>query len=408
MAPLLLLALLPFADFNLAEHERPRVLALAEAAQAGSPATITSVTNPRSAGGPHDFSSDADYFWPDPANPGGPYVARDGMSNPENFNAHRLLMIDMAGKVGALAAAYKITRDDRYAATAVRHLRAWFVDPATRMHPSLLYAQAVRGVSTGRRIGLIDTLPLVEPALAVVALRGSPCLTPELDAAITGWFREYLHWLRTHPFGIEESNSLTNHSTCWSLQVTCFALVTGDGSVLAECRRRLKEFHLSVQMAPDGSFSDEVRRTKPYGYSIFHLDVMTALATLLSTPDEDLVQFHLPDGRGLVRGIEWLAPFITDKEAWLKSVRRPPKGRATAGPDDPLVKPDVMQWENWPVRQPFLLFGARSTGRRDWLTTWQRLDPDPQVGEIIRNFPIRQPLLWLDLPPPQPEAHRPR
>lgn len=399
MLPLLLLALVPFADFNLAEHERPRVRTLAETALTGEPATITSVTNPRSAGGCHDFSSDADYFWPDPANPAGPYLARDGMSNPENFNAHRQLMVDMAGKVGALAAAYKLTGEDRYAAGAVRHLRAWFVDPATRMNPTLLYAQAVRGVSTGRRIGLIDTLPLIEPALAVVALRGSPALTPGLDTAITTWFGDYLHWLRTHPFGLEESNSLTNHSTCWSLQVACFAKVTGDEAALAECRRRLKEFHLVVQMAPNGSFSDEVRRTKPYGYSIFHLDVMVALAHLISTPDEDLVQFRLPDGRGLVRGIEWLAPFIKDKDAWLKTVRRPPKGQSLAGPTDPLVKPDVMKWEYWPVRQPFLLFGALSTGRREWLSTWQGLDPDPKVGEIIRNFPIRQPVLWLDLTP---------
>jgi len=394
----LLIAVAGLAGFNLAEHELPRVRQLADAAEADVPVTITSIANPRSAGGPHDFSSDADYFWPNPADPGGPYLPHDGRSNPGNFNEHRRLLMDMAGKVGALAAAYKVTREERYARAAVRHLVAWFVDPATAMAPRLLYAQAVRGVSTGRRIGLIDSLPLVEPALAVVALRGSAALTPETDAAITAWFREYLHWLRTHPFGIEESNSITNHSTCWSLQVACFAHVTGDVEVLAECRRRLKEYHLPKQMAANGSFADELRRTKPYSYSLFHLDMMSALAVVISTPEEDLIRFRLPDGRGLVAGMEWLTPFVADKGAWLATVRPPPRGAMLGAPDGPLVKPDVMYWDRWPVRHPYLLFGALATGRSDWLDLWRRLDPGPRTFEVIRNLPIRQPLLWLDLP----------
>jgi len=40
-------------------------------------------------------------------------------------------------------------------------------------------------------------------------------------------------------------------------------------------------------------------------------------------------------------------------------------------------------------------FGAVNAGREDWLATWQKLDPDPQVEEIRRNLPIRQPVLWL-------------
>ena len=35
---------------------------------------------------PHDYFSEGDYWWPDPKNPGGPYIRRDGFSNPANFN----------------------------------------------------------------------------------------------------------------------------------------------------------------------------------------------------------------------------------------------------------------------------------------------------------------------------------
>lgn len=383
-------------DFDLQAFERPRIVHIAEAALSTEPRSITTARNPRSAGGPNDFSSEGDYWWPDPANPAGPYIQRDGMTNPDNFIAHRQLLLGFGRDFGALAAAWRVTGDERFAAAAVRHAHRWFVDPATRMNPSLLYSQAIKGRSTGRSIGVIDTLHLAEVALGIEALRGSQALTPAVDAALTGWFRDYLHWLRTHPYGIDEGNAKNNHGTCAWLQLACFARLTGDQAVLAESRTRLKEVLLPGQMAADGSFPEELRRTKPYGYAIFNLDVMTALAAVLSTPEENLMNWSLPDGRNLAKGVAWLAPFIADKNLWLQTVHRSSPGSdGAARPTGERVKPDVMYWDDWPVRQPALLFGALATGRRDWLELWQRLEPDPQVEEIRRNFPIRNPVLWV-------------
>ena len=369
-------ALLALPHFDLAAYERPRVVAQAEAALAVRPRTVTSARNPRSAGGLHDFSSEGDYWWPDPRNPGGPYVQRDGLTNPDNFVAHRQALLAFGRAFDALAAAYQLTRDEKFATAAVAHLHAWFVDPATRMNPSLLHAQAIKGLNTGRSIGVIDTVHLAEVALGVEALRGSPALTKAEEAAVTGWFRDYLAWLTTHPYGVEESNAKNNHGTCAWLQIACFARLTGDAEKLAAARTRLKRVLLPNQMAADGSFPEELRRTKPYGYSIFNLDAMTALAVVGSTRDENLMTWALPDGRNLVRGVAWLAPFLEDKNRWPKP-------------------PDVMHGSDWPVRQPSLIFGALAAGREDWLATWQRLDPDPAVEEVRRNFPIRQPVLWV-------------
>jgi len=383
-------------DFDLQAFERPRIIHLAEAVLAGEPRSITSAINPRSAGGPHDFSSEGDYWWPDPAKPDGPYLQRDGLTNPDNFVAHRQLLLGFARDFGALAAAWRVSGEERFAAAAVRHAHAWFVAPATRMNPSLPYSQAVKGRNTGRSIGVIDTLHLAEVALGIEALRNSKALTPAEDAALTGWFRDYLRWMRTHPYGIEESNARNNHGTCAWLQIACFAKLTGDQVALAECRIRLKEVLLPGQMAADGSFPEELRRTKPYGYSIFNLDVMAALAVVCSTPGEDLLTWSLPDGRSLVKGVGWLAPFIADKDLWLKTVHQTASGSSgDARRTSELVHPDVMHWDNWPVRQPCLIFGALATGRRDWLELWQQLDADPSDEEIRRNFPIRNPVLWV-------------
>jgi hypothetical protein len=373
---LALFALLTLPGFDLAASERPRLVELAKSSLTAEPATIVTAKNPRSAGGLHDFSSEGDYWWPDPKNPGGPYVQRDGLTNPDNFVAHRQLLLAFVRHFGVLTAAYKVTGDERYAAAAAKHLHAWFVDPATKMNPNLLYSQAIKGLNTGRAVGVIDTVHLAEVALGTEALRRSKAFSKDDEAAVTAWFRDYLKWITTHPYGVDESKAKNNHGTCWTLQAACFARLVGDQVVLAECRRRLTEVHLPNQMASDGSFPEELRRTKPYGYSIFNLDVMTALAVVLSTEQDNLMKFTLPDGRSLVKGVEYLAPFIADKTKWPKA-------------------PDAMYWDNWPVRQPFLLFGALAAGRKDWLELWEKLEPDPTVEEIRRNYPIRQPVLWL-------------
>jgi hypothetical protein len=249
------------------------------------------------------------------------------------------------------------------------------------MNPNLQYSQAIRGLNTGRGIGVIDTVHFAEVARGIEALRGSQSLTPADDAAVTGWFRDYLHWMRTSAYGIEESKRANNHGTCWVLQAAAFAQLVGDQEELSACRDRFERDLLPNQMAHDGSFPLELARTKPYGYSIFDLDVMTALAQLLSRPGDNLVAFSLPDGRSLVKGVAFLAPYLADKAKWPKP-------------------PDAMYWDNWPVRQPSLVFGALAAGRGDWIEVWKKLDPDPVVEEVRRNFPVRQPVLWVDGPLP--------
>src|SRR5450432_1875442 len=130
------------AKLDLAAIERPRVLKAANKYLGEAPVTVTAAGSPRSAGGKHDFFSEGDYWWPDPQNPDGPYIQRDGMSNPDNFVEHRRAMIRLSLIVPALAAAHKITGEPKYRDHAARHLRAWFIDEPTRMNPNLQYAQA--------------------------------------------------------------------------------------------------------------------------------------------------------------------------------------------------------------------------------------------------------------------------
>ncbi|HEY9500008.1 MAG TPA: alginate lyase family protein [Pyrinomonadaceae bacterium] len=365
----------PGSNFDVEKFDRARVLRAANQYLKEQPITITASSSSRSAGGPHDFFSEGDYWWPDPQNPTGPYIQRDGMTNPDNFVEHRRYLMRLSVQVPALAAAWKLTKDERYATHAVKHLRAWFVDKDTRMNPNLQYAQAIHGRFTGRGIGIIDTIHLVEVARAVAVLKDSSSLKMSDLGGVMQWFNDYLLWLTTSKNGIEEREAKNNHGTCWVMQVAAFSQLVGNQELLEYCRNRFKTVLVPNQIAADGSFPEELRRTKPYGYSLFNLEALATICQILSTGKDNLWTFALPDGRGVGRALAYMFPYIKDKKSW------------------PL-QPDVMYDADWPMRQTSLLFGGKALDHFEYIAVWKMLPPDSRVDEVIRNFFIRQPILW--------------
>jgi len=360
----------------VAALDRTRILAAADRYLAEQPVTVTSARCERSAGDLHDYYSEGDYWWPDPKNPNGPYIQRDGFSNPKNFNDHRQAMVRLSLIVPALTAAWELTGKKKYADHAGRHLRAWFVDPATRMNANLQYAQAIFGLNKGRGIGIIDTLHLVEPARAAALLMASDLL--QEGKKIQAWFVQYLEWMRTSANGQSERDAKNNHGSCWVMQAGEFARFTGNAEVMEWCRDRFRSVLVPDQIAVDGSLPRELARTKPYSYCLFNLDVLCTICQTLSTDKdkESLWTFAMPDGQGIRKAVEFMYPFIKDKTTWP-------------------YKHDVEHWDDFPVRQPGLLFACVAYRQQDYIAVWKRLNPDPVVPEVIRNFPVRQPLLWM-------------
>ena len=369
----------PNLSFNdgVKEVLRKQILEKAEWALQQQPVTVTAETSSRSAGGKHDFYSEGDYWWPNPISIDSPYIQKDGMTNPENFVAHRHAMIRLSEITGSLASAYILTGDEKYVQHAMLHCKAWFTDTATMMHPHLLYAQAIKGRFTGRGIGVIDAIQLMEVAQGLSVVQDAKAMHKTTLAGIKKWFDQFLQWLTTHKYGRDEMNAANNHGTCWVMQVAAFAKFTGNDTLMKFCSDRYKNVLLPNQMAADGSFPQELRRTKPYGYSIFNLDAMATICQTLSSEKDNLWNYQTADGRSIKKGIEYLYPFIAEKNKWL-------------------LKPDVMYWENWPVAQPFLFFGANAYNNTAWFDTWKKLDHSPTIEEVIRNLPVRNPLIWMN------------
>jgi hypothetical protein len=274
--------------------------------------------------------------------------------------------------VPALTAAWVLTGNKRFADRACDHLRAWFVNPETRMNPNLQYAQAIQGVSTGRSIGIIDTLHLVEVA------RAASLLAPQMkdSAAVKAWFSSYLDWLSNSDRGKSERDTKNNHAMCWALQAAEYARLVGNDATRQDIYRRYREILLPNQLALDGAFPLELARTKPYSYSIFNFDVMAGLCQSLVGLAPDPPTFQLADGRGLSKAAQFIYPYVRDKSAWKWAK-------------------DVEHFDALPVRSPGLLFAGIACREQRYIDLWKTLNPDPTDKEIIRNYPIRQPLLWV-------------
>jgi hypothetical protein len=364
---------------EIEQIDRERILRAANGYLAQQPVTVTTASSSRSKGGKHDYFSEGDYWWPDPKNPAGPYIRRDGYSNPQNFNDHREALIRLSLIVPALTAAWLITKEKRFAMHAAVHLRAWFLDSATRMNPSLDYAQAIWGVSPGRDTGIIDTLHLVEVSRAARHPEDAKVMTDAESAGVREWFTQYMLWMLTSKNGQEEEAAKNNHGTCWVVQVTAFAAFTGDEHAMSLCRERYREHLLPDQLATDGSFPLELARTKPYSYSLFDLDMLAMVCLIASAggnSTDDLWQYKLPNGNCYQKAVEFMFPFIKNKSKWP-------------------YPHDVEYFDDLPNRQPSLLFAGLAYREPKYVALWRTLPPDPKTAEIIRNFPIRQPVLWV-------------
>jgi len=288
-----------------------------EALKAG-PYSVMSKDRLPPSGDKHDFMSQAPYFWPDTNAPDGrPYVRRDGERNPEIYNlSDRRNLGRMIGAVETLAIAYFFTTNEAYAEKAAALLRAWFLDPATRMNPNFEYAQAVPGANTGRGTGLIETAGLTSLVDGVGLLADSQAWTKSDQAGLQDWFSHFLQWMEESKNGRAEAAAKNNHGSYYDLQVVCYSLFLGKTNQARHILEEVKQKRISRQIEPDGRQPLELERTRAWSYSIFNLRALFSLATVGERAGVDLWNFETPDGRSIHKALDFLLPFALKEKKW--------------------------------------------------------------------------------------------
>jgi hypothetical protein len=280
--------------------------------------SVTRKTIAPPSGDPHDYMSQAPYFWRNPKTTNGlPYIRRDGERNPEiNRIPDHQTMGRMVDAVETLALAYYFKGEEKYADKAARLIRAWFLSPATRMNPNLEYAQAVPGVNTGRGIGLIETACLPRLVDAVGLLAGSKSWSPADQRDLQAWFGQFLNWMLESKNGRDEAAAKNNHGTYYDIQVISFALFLDRRELASNILQTARQKRLAAQIEPDGRQPQELARTKAWSYSIMNLKGLMSLAQLGERAGIDLWHYQTPDGRSLRQAIDFLIPFSANGQKW--------------------------------------------------------------------------------------------
>src|SRR6267154_402134 len=278
--------------------------------------TTKAVTPP--SGDKHDYMSQAPYFWPDPKSPNGlPYIRRDGERNPElNKITDHQALDQMEAAVRTLSLAFFLKGNEEYAGKAAILLRAWFLDPATRMNPNLEYAQFIPGVNTGRGIGLIETRGLADVVDGIGLLAGSKSWTAADERGLEDWYSKFLQWMQESKNGREENAAKNNHGTYYDVQTTSFALFLGKRDLAKQIIETAKQKRIALQIEPDGRQPLELVRTKAWSYSNGNLDGLMLLAHLAENVDVDLWSYQTKDGRSIRRALEYLYPFAVGDQKW--------------------------------------------------------------------------------------------
>jgi hypothetical protein len=222
----------------------------------------------------------------------------------------------MEGAVRTLSLAYYFKEDENYAAKATQLLRAWFLDPATRMNPNLQYAQFIPGVNTGRGIGLIETRGLTDIVDAIGLLAGSKSWTAADQKGLEDWFTRFLQWMQESRNGREENAAKNNHGTFYDVQAMSFALFVGRNDLAKQIAETAKEKRIALQVEPDGRQPLELERTKAWSYSNMNLDGLMQLARLAESVQVDLWNYQTKDGRGIRVALEYLYPYATEDRQW--------------------------------------------------------------------------------------------
>lgn len=296
----------------------------ADAALKFGPVSVMEKTNIPPSGDKHDYMSLAPYHWPDPNKPDGlPYIRKDGQTNPEvKEYKDKEYLPRLCADVYTLGLAYYFSGEKMYAEHAAKLIRVWFLDAGTRMNPNLNFGQAIKGVTTGRGAGMIDTRHFVKLIDAIGLISDSKAWTNDDQQKMKQWVADFLNWMQTSKIGIDEMNADNNHGAWYDAQRLSLALYI-DSIDLAKRIVQNAATRLDKQLNAEGLFPKELERTISLHYSTFVMNAFFNIATMAKHTGIDLWNHTTPSGKSLKKAFAALQPYIANEKEWTGTQIKP-------------------------------------------------------------------------------------
>lgn len=272
----------------------------------------------------HDYLSLSAYWWPDPQQPDGRWIRRDGESNPasKNNQSDGVRLATFTSRVQALTLAWYFSGEPKYADKAIALLRHWFLDPASKMNPNLNFAQGVPGVAAGRSTGILDGRYFATRVVdSLILLRTASGWRKADEQGMQSWMQAYLTWLETSKAGKREARAANNHGSWYSVQVAGIAWYLQQKPAIAQ-QVRAARTRMQQQISADGSQPLELARTRSFHYSYFNLQALVTLAVLADRSGSgDLWRSNGDDPGGtkqvgILTALDFIAPWTDSNRPW--------------------------------------------------------------------------------------------
>jgi hypothetical protein len=278
------------------------------------------VTNDRPRGvdiDPHEYYSEAPYYWPNPENPDGPYLRKDGQANPARVAANQAELNAMSDAVLALGVASFLLDNPAYGKRAALVIHTWFLNPKTRMSPDLDFAQSVPGVNNGRGTGVVDGRFLVRAIQGMEFLEETSNWDHKDQAGVHKWFEDYLHWLLTSKNAEDERKSGNNHASWWAAQVAAAGSFLGDNRAQQTAFDFFRDHLLPRQILPNGSAPNEEIRARSLRLSSLNLEAFSTICRIAQVHGgSDLWSVRARSGASVTAALDYLSPYLDDPKKW--------------------------------------------------------------------------------------------
>ncbi len=355
----------PTARIDVAAAERPRILAEAPHALAAPITPLTATPAPHVDA--NTFVSDIE---PERA-------VSDPHTTSKLFRAQAIALRNASTTIACLSAAYILTHDEQYAQRAGVHLRAWFINPQTRMLPNADLAGREYDSNTGTSGGIVDLTPLAELVRSTSFLVDSKALAEDELDIMNQWFLDFAGWLDGNRNARIARDTKDHRASAWLLIRSAIARATRKDEDIDDCRKRFRAPTVRNQINEQGVFPQEVATPNPYRNTLFNFDLLAGACQLLASPFDLLWDYELQDGPGMRSVAAHLYPVILHPEKWNYMA-------------------DADHFTELPGPRPALLFAGRAYERPEYVDLWRKLDAQPVPADLAEFFPLRQPLLWTE------------
>lgn len=264
---------------------------------------------------PHDYCSVPPYSWPDENNPEGPYVTKDGITNPLRLKYDRPKLDQLASRLQYLSVALYLTDDEKYYSAFINNIKAWCLNSLTYMTPNMEYAQVMQGRNNnkGQSYGLVELTKFTPILESIFLVNSVHTIDKSTYNELIKWFESLLNWTLQSEQWKETKKTKNNIISGCYVVIVEMARLTGNRKLARQMGKEYTSKVLDVQLEDDGRQPAELRRTNAFAYSVGNLKNIVDFALIM---EKNGVKYYKRNQKKIDKAFHYLSQFVDNHDAF--------------------------------------------------------------------------------------------